>query len=140
MKQNLTKFIEAQKNQYSNALNEIKNGKKSTHWMWYIFPQIAGLGFSSTAIMYEIKDKDEACQYLNDETLANRLIEITEVLNNLKVKDANKIFGFPDELKLKSSMTLFYVASNKSSVFKTCIDNYFDGELCAKTMQLLNQN
>lgn len=140
MNSGLNRFIKAQENQYEIALTEIKNGKKISHWMWYIFPQISGLGSSSTAIHYAINGLDEAKDFLNNELLGKRLIEITEVLFELKQNNADIIFGYPDNLKLKSSMTLFYIASNSNEIFKSIIDKYFIGDFCNKTIQLVRQN
>ncbi len=137
---NLNRFIEAQENQYEIALHEIKNGKKISHWMWFIFPQISGLGSSNTARHYAITDLDEAKEFLNNELLGNRLIKITEVLFELKQNNADIIFGYPDNLKLKSSMTLFCIASNSNEIFKLIIDKYFNGDFCTKTIQLVRQN
>ena len=140
MKYNLTRFLEAQNKDYNNALSEIKNGKKTSHWMWYIFPQVSGLGYSETAKFYEIKDIVEARDFLNNDELAKRLYEITNVLLNLNESNANKIFGYPDDIKLKSSMTLFYIASNNNEIFKSIINKYFNGDFCENTMQLLKKN
>jgi len=136
----LTRFFEAQSRDYNIALSEITNGKKNSHWMWYIFPQILGLGFSETAKFYAIKDINEAQYYLNDKILGKRIVEITKVLIDLKENNANKIFGYPDDLKLKSSMTLFYITSNNNELFKSIIDKYFDGDFCENTIQLLKIN
>jgi uncharacterized protein (DUF1810 family) len=138
MKHNLSRFIEAQEKQYETALKEINNGKKVAHWMWYIFPQISGLGNSETAKFYAIENSAEAVGFLNNDILKYRLFEITEVLNALKETNVNKIFGNPDDLKLKSSMTLFYFPSNKKEIFKNVIDKYFNGNFCEKTIQLLS--
>ena len=140
MNSGLNRFIKAQENQYEIALTEIKNGKKISHWMWYIFPQISGLGSSNTAIHYAINGLGEAKDFLNNELLGKRLLEITEVLFELKQNNADIIFGYPDNLKLKSSMTLFYIASNSDEIFKSIIDKYFSGDFCNKTIQLVRQN
>ena len=108
--------------------------------MWYIFPQVSGLGYSETAKFYEIKDIVEARDFLNNDELAKRLYEITNVLLNLNESNANKIFGYPDDIKLKSSMTLFYIASNNNEIFKSIINKYFNGDFCENTMQLLKKN
>lgn len=104
---NLERFITAQKEDYSNALKEIQNGRKQTHWMWYIFPQIHGLGFSSTSKYYEIKSLEEAIEYLKNEYLRNNLVNICESLLNLDTRDPEEVFGEIDAMKLQSSMTLF---------------------------------
>jgi uncharacterized protein (DUF1810 family) len=139
MNSDLTRFIEAQKKDYSKAFSEIQTGKKLTHWMWYIFPQISGLGFSETAKYYGIKNSEEAIDYFNEEYLGTNLIGITKLLIDLNANNANKIFGYPDDLKLRSSMTLFYLVSNKNEIFKSIIDKYFNGVFCEKTIQLLNK-
>src|SRR6476661_4838529 len=102
----LKRFTEAQERDYATALAEIKRGRKRSHWMWYIFPQIAGLGFSQTSKFYAIKDIGEAESYLAHAILGARLIEISNALLEIEGKTANQIFGSPDDAKLKSSMTL----------------------------------
>ena len=132
----LERFLSAQEHDYEIALSEIRNGRKQSHWMWYIFPQIQGLGYSSMAQFYAIKDRAEAVAYLNHPVLGKRLVEITEALLNLRENDARKVMGYPDDLKLKSSMTLFYVVSGRA-VFKRVLDKYYFGELDEKTVSLL---
>lgn len=130
----LDRFIKAQEGSYRTALNEIKQGRKVTHWMWFIFPQIAGLGFSQFAQLYAIKDLKEAEAYLNHPILRERLIEIAKALlahNNLS---ANEIFGSPDDIKLKSSMTLFASANNTDAVFEHVLTKFFNGEMDEKTI------
>jgi len=104
---NLKKFLDAQDKSYEKALSEIKNGQKKSHWIWYIFPQIKGLGLSETSKFYAIEDLDEAAAYLNDPVLGKRLVQISQELLDLKNLSARQIFGSPDDMKLKSSMTLF---------------------------------
>ena len=134
----MQRFIKAQNDTYSTALKEIKLGKKQTHWMWFIFPQIKGLGRSDMAKYYAIKDKREAIRYLNHPILGFRLKEITEALLNLPTGDAEKVLGCVDSIKLKSSMTLFAMAANeKNSVFVKVLDKYYDGEPCRETLRLL---
>ena len=118
MNSNLKRFIDAQENDYLIALKEIKNGRKQSHWMWYIFPQIAGLGFSDISKYYAITDMDEAKEYLKHDILGKRLIELSNVLIRLDTNSAKTIFGSPDDLKLKSSMTLFSQISDAEPVFK----------------------
>ena len=132
----LERFLSAQEHDYEIALSEIRNGRKQSHWMWYIFPQIQGLGYSSMAQFYAIKDREEAVAYLNHPVLGKRLVEITEALLNLRENDARKVMGYPDDLKLKSSKTLFYVVSGRA-VFKQVLDKYYFGELDEKTVSLL---
>ena len=138
MKNDLERFLKAQEKDYEHALNEIKNGRKTGHWIWYIFPQIAGLGFSSTSKYYSIKDKNEAIEYLKNKTLKNRLIEICEALLSLESDDATYVMGYPDDLKLKSSMTLFDVVSD-IDVFKKVLDKFYKGEKDEMTISLLNK-
>ena len=123
---------------YEQALKEIKKGRKTSHWIWYIFPQIAGLGFSSTSKYYSIKDKNEAIEYLKNNTLKNRLIEICEALLSLESDDATYVMGYPDDLKLKSSMTLFSEVSD-IDVFKKVLDKFYNGEKDEMTILLLNK-
>ena len=132
----LERFLSAQEHDYEIALSEMRNGRKQSHWMWYIFPQIQGLGYSSMAQFYAIKDREEAVAYLNHPVLGKRLEEITEALLNIRENDAKEVMGYPDDLKLKSSMTLFYVVSGRS-VFKQVLDKYYFGELDEKTVSLL---
>lgn len=134
---NLTRFIDAQDNDYSRALTEIKNGHKQSHWMWYIFPQIAGLGVSETARFYAIKNLDEAKAYLQHPVLGSRLIEISRALLAVEGKTANQILGSIDELKLRSSMTLFSALPNTNPVFQAVIDKFFGGQDDPKTRSLM---
>ena len=138
MKNDLERFLKAQEKDYEQALNEIKNGRKTGHWIWYIFPQISGLGFSSTSKYYSIKDKNEAIEYLKNKTLKNRLIEICEALLSLESDDATYVMGYPDDLKLKSSMTLFDEVSD-IDVFKKVLDKFYNGEKDEMTISLLNK-
>jgi uncharacterized protein (DUF1810 family) len=135
---NLQRFLDAQENDYAIALSEIKNGAKQSHWMWYIFPQILGLGYTSTSIQYGIKDLDEATAYLNHEILGKRLIEISNALLALETNDAREIFGSPDNLKLRSCMTLFSLVPGADKVFQQVLDKFFNGRKDEKTLQLLN--
>ena len=117
MKQNidLSRFVEAHNQSYETALKEIKNGHKYSHWMWYIFPQIQGLGRSSTSQYYAIKNSDEALAFLNDEYLGGHLIEISKALMKLDSDNPTEIFGKPDDMKLRSCMTLFASVSDDNS-------------------------
>lgn len=135
---NLERFIKAQEKEYSNALREIRNGYKSGHWMWFIFPQLSGLGFSSMSNYYGISSIDEAREYLKNEILSRRLIEISTLLLNIDGKDIDEILGYPDNLKLQSCMTLFNEADNSIIVFKEILDKYYDGKKDAKTLELLD--
>lgn len=119
MDNNLNRFLEAQKDDYEIALSEIRAGRKSSHWMWYIFPQFKGLGNSSASMFYGIKDKEEARSFLNHPLLGFRLLQISAELLHLEESNATKIMGRPDDLKLKSCMTLFLEIDNsKDSVFR----------------------
>ncbi len=139
MDYNLERFKKAQEYDYDNALCEIRSGRKRSHWMWYIFPQLRGLGHSSMADYYAISCLDEARAYLADPVLGPRLVEISEVLMSLEDKDATKIFGFPDVLKLRSCMTLFAAVSEKSSVFQSVLDAYYHGEKDEQTLQIIGR-
>ena len=138
MKNDLERFLKAQDKDYEQALKEIKKGRKTSHWIWYIFPQIAVLGFSSTSKYYSIKDKNEAIEYLKNNTLKHRLIEICEALLSLESDDATYVMGYPDDLKLKSSMTLFSEVSD-IDVFKKVLDKFYNGEKDEMTISLLNK-
>jgi len=131
----LDRFIKAQENSYSIALIEIANGKKESHWMWYIFPQIKGLGFSEISNFYAISNLDEAKEYLNNEILGTRLIEISNILLELDISNSVEIFGRIDSLKLKSSMTLFSLIS-EDSIFQDVLEKFFKGEKDEKTIEL----
>ena len=134
----LKRFLEAQETDFATALAEIKRGRKQSHWMWYIFPQIASLGFSSTSKFYAIKDRDEAESYLVHPVLGKRLIEISNALLEIEGKTANQIFGSPDDVKLKSSMTLFGALDDANPVFQTVLDKYFGGAKDRRTLELID--
>ena len=138
MKYDLQRFHKAQIFDYPVALGEIKNGRKESHWMWYIFPQLKELGYSSTAKYYGLT-KDEAKAYLKDKILKSRLIEISQVLLELKSNDATEIFGYPDDLKLKSSMTLFSEIAPEIEVFNKVLEKFFSGKKDDKTLELLEK-
>jgi len=135
----LQRFIDAQESDYANALAEIKKGRKRTHWMWYIFPQILGLGFSEMSKRYAIKDLDEAEAYINHPILGQRLIEICSELLKLQSNNAHEIFGSPDDMKLRSSMTLFAALPDAYPVFKSVIDKFFNGAMDGATLRLLGE-
>ncbi len=132
----LTKFITAQKEDFDIALAEIKNGRKESHWIWYIFPQIAGLGRSATSEYYAIQNLSEAKMYLENEYLRNNLLTICQALLDLKTDDAEEVLGWIDAMKLKSSMTLFTLAAPEEPVFKAVLDKFFHGELDEKTIEI----
>lgn len=133
---NLERFIDAQERDFQIALLEIKNGYKRSHWMWYIFPQLADLGYSATAKFYGIKNKDEAIAYLKNEYLKNNLIEISKVLYELDDNISN-ILGYPDDLKLKSCMTLFNYVDPTIEIFSKIIDKFYNGEKDLNTIKIL---
>lgn len=133
----LDRFKKAQELDYETALSEIKNGEKQSHWIWYIFPQLKELGFSPTAKFYGIEDFQEAKAYLEDELLKNRLIEISNALLELKSNNPTEVMGYPDDLKLKSCMTLFNAVNPEIEVFKKVLEKYFNGEKDLKTLELL---
>lgn len=132
----LNRFISAQERSYDAALREIKAGHKRTHWMWYIFPQIAGLGFSSTAQFYAISSMQEAKDYYAHPVLGKRLVEISEALLALDTSDAGAVMGYPDDLKLRSSMTLFFEATG-DAVFQRVLDKFYSGKPDSKTLSIL---
>ena len=135
---NLKRFIDAQENSYASALTELNNGRKTGHWMWYIFPQVQGLGFSETSRYYGINNLQEAKDYLNHPILGSRLIEICKVLLALKSSDATRIFGTPDDLKLKSSMTLFASIPDADPVFQQVLQKFYAGSTDTKTLRIIN--
>lgn len=134
---NLQRFLDAQRDKFATALEEIRNGRKRTHWMWYIFPQIDGLGASETSKYYAIRNMEEAVAYLQEPLLRSRLLNICNALLALEGKSANQVFGNPDDMKLQSSMTLFAAVPNTDPCFKQVLDKYFAGQPDKKTLQLL---
>ena len=134
----LERFVQAQEGSYARALQEIKNGRKTSHWMWYIFPQLSGLVHSQTARYYAIRDRAEAAAYMAHPVLGSRLLEISSELLKLKSSDAREIMGWPDDLKLKSSMTLFGLVS-REPVFRQVLEQYFGGEEDQYTVQAISR-
>ncbi|MBX3267934.1 MAG: DUF1810 domain-containing protein [Acidobacteria bacterium] len=134
---NLQRFVAAQHGSYEKALGEVKNGRKITHWMWYIFPQIAGLGESDMARKYAIGSLDEAREYLTHWVLGPRLREISAACLAHRDKTGNEIFGSIDTMKLRSSMTLFAQVAEPGSVFEQVLDAFFDGAPDEITLALL---
>lgn len=132
----LDRFIDAQKEDYDMAFREIRSGKKRNHYMWYVFPQIKGLGRSSTAKYYAIEDLDEAREYMENEYLGNNLINISSELLKLETNDSVQIFGETDSKKLRSSMTLFEWVSD-NDVFSLVLEKYFNGKRDKKTLDLV---
>jgi uncharacterized protein (DUF1810 family) len=133
----LSRFHEAQTTMYAQALKEIENEKKQSHWMWFIFPQLRGLGRSVDADYYGISDISEAQDYLQDKVLGKRLEEISNALLACTENDIAKIFGRTDAMKLKSSMTLFSIAKSSNPVFKKVLTKFFNGETCPLTTKLV---
>ena len=133
----LGRFLEAQARDYPQALSEIRAGKKRSHWMWYIFPQLVGLGRSEMARRYGIKDMAEATAYLSHPLLRGRMIEICKALLSLPGDNATHVMGSPDDLKLRSSMTLFSMVPHTDPVFNRVLSKYFGGEKDEATIGLL---
>ena len=133
---NLERFIDAQEASYEIALSEITSGRKKSHWMWYIFPQVQGLGFSETSKFYAIKDIGEAKAFLEHPVLGERLVRICNALLHLESDNAHNIFGSPDDLKLQSSMTLFS-SLNINPVFQKLLEKFFNGIKDDKTLQII---
>ena len=136
---NLQRFIKEQQRDYTTAYVEVSQGKKRSHWMWYIFPQIVGLGMTATSHKYSIKSIDEAKAYLAHPYLGKNLINISKVLLSLDENDPYKIFGSPDYLKLCSSMTLFAEAAPEEEVFQKVIEKYYGGRKDERTLAILEQ-
>lgn len=134
---NLDRFIKAQEQDYETALKEIRQGRKKNHWIWYIFPQIAGLGFSSISQYYAIMSIEEAKAYMENAYLREHLLEISKALLALGSRDPERVMGYPDNLKLRSSMTLFAEAAPEEPVFQEVLDKYFDGKKDQRTLDIL---
>ena len=132
----IDRFIERQKEYHEIALNELKNGCKKSHWMWFIFPQIIGFGSSSMTLFYAIKTNEEINEYINNEYLMNNYFELCNVLLELETNDPMVVFGYPDYLKLKSSLTLFYFVTKNYTIRKV-LNKYYSGELCERTIEML---
>lgn len=133
----LDRFIAAQGGVYERALAEIRRGRKDSHWMWYVFPQIAGLGQSAMARRFAIQGREEARAYLDHPILGARLRECTQAVNAVKGRTAEAIFGSIDTMKLRSSMTLFKVVGGAGEPFAECLDRYFGGVEDEATRSLL---
>ena len=134
---NLNRFISAQSTTYEAALNEIKTGRKTSHWMWYIFPQYKGLGSSITSQQYAMTSIEEALLYFKHPILGNRLLEITNTFLNLKDKTAQEILGSPDHLKMNSCITLFNAIQTESDIFYKVLTKYYSNSQCTKTISQL---
>ena len=124
---------------YEGAMLELARGRKDSHWVWYIFPQIAGLGSSDTIRLYAIKSLEEGRAYLKHPVLGQRLIKACEILLSLKDASMDEVMGFPDNLKLQSSMTLFEVLSDSNSIFTNMIEFYFDDERDEISLKLIKE-
>jgi uncharacterized protein (DUF1810 family) len=135
---NLQRFLNAQEKSFDLALSEIQSSKKRTHWMWYIFPQIRGLGNSEASKYYAINDMKEADAFLSHPVLGGRLITICKSLLDQPINNANTIFGSPDDIKLKSSMTLFALLPNASPLFQSVLDKFFKGMMDSRTLGILS--
>lgn len=134
---NLDRFLDAQSGIYDRVAKELRAGQKTSHWMWFIFPQVRGLGHRETSIFFAISSLDEAVAYLQHPVLGSRLRECCHLLLQVEGKSANQIFGFPDDLKLKSSMTLFAQADTHSTLFQSVLGRYFEGNPDPRTLDLL---
>jgi uncharacterized protein (DUF1810 family) len=134
---NLERFIAAQETVYDTALAEIRNGRKTSHWMWFIFPQVSGLGMTETSKFYAIRDVKQALDFLTHPVLGIRLINICKALLELPSADPHQIFGSPDDLKLKSSMTLFDAVPATFPVFGQVLDKFYNGQRDQRTLDIL---
>ncbi|KAI9129164.1 DUF1810 domain-containing protein [Acaryochloris sp. CCMEE 5410] len=136
----LARFVVAQRDSFDLALSEVKSGRKLSHWMWYVFPQLSGLGRSTTSQRYGITGADEAYAYLMHGVLGPRLLAICDAALCINGRSATEIFGKPDDMKLRSCATLFAQISNTDSVFHKLIDKYFDGKMDPRTVGLLQDS
>ena len=135
----LDKFVSAQARDYACALAEIKSGRKRSHWMWYIFPQLQGLGFSPTAQYYGIRDLEQAMDYMAHPVLGPRLVEISTALLGLDTSSPSAVMGYPDDLKLCSCMTLFELAAPEEPVFGRVLEKFYGGRRDRMTLNLLGR-
>ena len=133
----LEKFVSAQDRDYSTALSEIRSGRKRSHWIWYIFPQLQGLGFSQTAQYYGIRDLEQARDYMAHPVLGPRLVEISEALLGLESSNPGAVMGYPDDLKLCSCMTLFELAAPDQPVFGQVLQKFYGGNRDRLTLEML---
>ena len=136
---NLQRFLDAQERGYDTVLAELRAGRKASHWIWFIFPQIAGLGHSGMAQQFAISSLDEAKAYFQHPVLGSRLRECTQLVLNVEGRSAEEIFGYPDHLKFRSCMTLFMTATTDNTIFKDALLKYFDGKPDQLTLDLLAQ-
>lgn len=133
----LNRFVVAQENVYQTVISELNTGNKQSHWMWFIFPQIDGLGTSTTARFYSIKNIDEASAYLNHPIVGKRLLECSAILLTINDKSADDILGFPDYVKLQSCMTLFSIAFPQEKIFKEVLGKYYKDQMDEKTIKII---
>ena len=139
---NLERFVRRQKEDYDRAYKELLEESKRSHWMWWIFPQITGLGMTSTSKEYSIKSLAEAKAYLEHPVLGKNIREISKLLTTINQSNASIVFGYPDDLKLRSSMTLFAEAAETDedrSIFLKVLDKFFDGKKDTRTLEILKQ-
>ena len=134
---NLERFVKQQEHSYDTAYRELSAGSKQSHWMWWIFPQIVGLGMTSTSVEYSIKSMEEAKAYLEHPVLGKNLRDISSLLLSIKQNNASIVFGYPDDLKLRSSMTLFAEAAPDEEVFQKVLDKFFSGKKDTRTLVIL---
>ena len=135
---NLQRFVTAQQGSYEVALRELRSGAKRSHWIWYVFPQVAGLGSSTLADRYAIRSRREAAAYLAHPVLGPRLVECATALLEVEGKTAEEVMGYPDDLKLRSSMTLFAAVAGPDSIFQKVLDRYFSGIGDSRTTEYLS--
>jgi uncharacterized protein (DUF1810 family) len=135
----LERFVDAQAGVYESVISELRSGQKRTHWMWFVFPQIDGLAMSAMSRRYAISSLAEAREYLEHPLLGPRLVECCETILAVSGRSASQIFGYPDDLKLRSSMTLFATAAGADSVFEQVLDKYFNGKRDERTVEILGR-
>ena len=135
----LHRFVQAQEHTYALALDELSDGRKASHWMWFVFPQLRGLGHSAMATQYGIASLDEARAYLAHPLLGARLVQCTRLVLEIEGSSAHDVFGSPDDVKFRSCMTLFAHAAPGQPLFAAALRKYFDGAPDPRTMQLLGQ-
>ncbi len=136
----LARFVHAQQRVYPNVLAELQGGAKRSHWMWFIFPQFEGLGESPTSVYYSIRSTEEARQYLAHPVLGPRLLECCRIILSLEGRSVHEIFGSPDDMKLKSSMTLFDRVGGSEKTFAAVLNKYFGGQRDELTLELLKRS
>ena len=139
LRMDLKRFVSAQSRDYETALAEIRAGRKASHWMWYIFPQVEGLGYSATAQYYALPDLAAAEEYYRHPVLGAHLIEISNALLELDSDNATQVLGYPDDLKLRSSMTLFMLAVPDEPVFRRVLEKYYHGEPDERTVEIVKR-